>query len=72
MMDKTSEWLVEKGWYGLPKPINENGVRIIKTAAGIHADMKSYYESYNRLMFRLGYGNGDDLGGRKGTPNGKK
>lgn len=69
MMDKTSEWLIERGWYGLPKPINENGIRIIKTAAGINDDMVSYYDAYNKLMFRLGYGVGDDLGGKKGQPN---
>ena len=69
MMDKTSEWLIERGWYGLPKPINENGIRIIKTAAGINDDMVSYYDAYNKLMFRIGYGAGDDLGGKKGQPN---
>ena len=52
-MDKTSDWYKSKDWPGLPIPINENGVRVIKTAKGVHNDMKQFYSAYERLCAEI-------------------
>ena len=52
-VDKTSEWLKSKGWFGLPMPCDENGIRVFKTSKGVFNDMGSYIDAYNRMMFQL-------------------
>ena len=52
-MDKTSDWYKSKDWPGLPIPINENGVRVIKTAKGVHNDMKQFYSAYEKLCAEI-------------------
>lgn len=52
-VDKTSEWLKSKGWFGLPMPCDENGIRVFKTSKGVFNDMQSYIDAYNRMMFQL-------------------
>jgi len=52
-VDKTSEWLKKKGWFGLPMPSDEKGVKVFKTSKGVYNDMKSYNEAYGRMMFQL-------------------
>lgn len=53
VVDKTSEWLKSKGWFGLPTPRDENGVVVYKTAYGVYNDMKSYIDTYKKAMYQL-------------------
>lgn len=50
IMDSTSAWLKGKGWYGLPVPSGEDGVKIAKNAKGVYDDMKQYVNAYGILM----------------------
>lgn len=38
-IDETGAWLEAQGWYGLPSPVDQNGVRRKKTAHDIYSDM---------------------------------
>lgn len=45
-IDATSEWLKNKDWYGIPDPVDREGVKHMKTAAGMHDDMKKFISAY--------------------------
>ena len=49
-IDDSSKWLKEKGWYGIPEPFDADGVRHMKTAHGMHEDMKSYIKAYDEIQ----------------------
>ena len=48
-IDKTSEYLKNRGWYGIPSQIDKDGVTHIKTAHGMHSDMESFIKAYNDI-----------------------
>ena len=49
-IDKTSKWLVDKGWYGLPTPYDKEGVQHFKTAWGVVTDMRQFNEIMQRYV----------------------
>ena len=49
-IDKTSEWLIAKGWYGLPTPYDNEGVKHFKTAFGVVTDMRQFNEIMQRYV----------------------
>ena len=49
-IDKTSEWLIAKGWYGLPTPYDNEGVKHFKTAFGVVTDMRQFNEVMQRYV----------------------
>lgn len=52
-MQSSSDWLIAKGWYGLPTPKDKEGNIKKKTAVEVHADMKRFLEIYQRYFVAL-------------------
>lgn len=49
-IDLTSDWLQERKWEHLPEPVDENGAKHVKTAAGVLSDMRAYADAYTKAL----------------------
>lgn len=49
-IDDTSKYLKEKGWYGIPEPLDAEGCKHIKTADGLVSDMRRYAQAFSNLQ----------------------
>ena len=49
-IDATSEWLKERGWFGIPEPYDKDGHKHIKTAYAMRADMEKYIKTYTDML----------------------
>lgn len=49
-IDATSKYLKDKGWYGLPEPLDAEGCKHIKTADGLVSDMRRYAQAFSNLQ----------------------
>jgi hypothetical protein len=49
-IDATSKYLKDKGWYGLPEPLDSEGCKHIKTADGLISDMRRYAKAFTDLQ----------------------
>lgn len=53
VMQNTSKWLEKVGWISMPKPYDENGVQLIKTARGLYQDMLDFSKARSELQQEL-------------------
>lgn len=48
-LDATSEWLRKNGWLHFPTIRGDDGCTVYKTAAGVHDDMRRYYNARKKM-----------------------
>ena len=49
-IDKTSRWLQEHGWFGLPAPYDNDGNKVYKTAWGCISDMRQFNDAMTKFV----------------------
>lgn len=59
-MNSTSKWLIERGLFGLPTPVDRDNIVHHKTADGMYEDMKRYSQTRKQLIQRLEASDEDD------------
>lgn len=49
-IDKTSRWLQDHGWFGLPVPYDRDGNKVYKTAWGCISDMRQFNDAMAKFV----------------------